>query len=39
MSCWDALGRVIPIRMLLDNGAKFSGSDAIIVPMITDEYC
>ena len=25
--------------MLLDNGAKFSGTEAIIVPTITDECC
>jgi hypothetical protein len=27
------------IRALLDNGARVSGTDAIIVPMITGECC
>jgi hypothetical protein len=27
------------IRVLLDNGARVSGTDAIIVPMITGECC
>jgi hypothetical protein len=27
------------IHMLLDNGARVSGTDAIIVPMITGECC
>ena len=37
-----SLGRPSPsslIRMLLDNGARASGTDGIIVPMITGECC